>query len=95
MIRTSVLIPGFAFWLCVSAATDPRSVAAAEASSGITVNMISPGLMEDGDLPADSNVPAGRLGTFQDVSGAVQFLVSPKAGYITGANVVVAGGWKL
>ena len=72
-----------------------RSVAASEASSGITVNMVSPGLMEEGTLPADTHVPAGRLGTFQDVSGAVQFLVSRKAGYITGANVVVAGGWKL
>lgn len=72
-----------------------RSVAVSEASSGITVNMVSPGLMEDGVLPANTNIPAGRLGTFKDVSGAVQFLVSRKAGYITGTNVVVAGGWKL
>ncbi len=72
-----------------------RSVAVSEASSGITVNMVSPGLMEDGVFPANTNIPAGRLGTFQDVSGAVQFLVSRKAGYITGTNVVVAGGWKL
>ena len=72
-----------------------RSVAVSEASSGITVNMVSPGLMEDGILPANTNIPAGRLGTFKDVSGAIQFLVSRKAGYITGTNVVVAGGWKL
>ncbi len=72
-----------------------RSVAVSEASSGITVNMVSPGLMEDGILPANTNIPAGRLGTFKDVSCAVQFLVSRKAGYITGTNVVVAGGWKL
>lgn len=72
-----------------------RSVAVSEASSGITVNMVSPGLMEDGVLPASTNIPAGRLGTFPDVSAAVQFLVSRKAGYITGTNVVVAGGWKL
>ena len=72
-----------------------RSVAVSEASSGITVNMVSPGLMEDGVLPANTNIPAGRLGTFKDVSGAVQFLASEKAGYITGTNVVVAGGWKL
>jgi 3-oxoacyl-[acyl-carrier protein] reductase len=72
-----------------------RSVAVSEASSGITVNMVSPGLMEDGVLPANTNIPAGRLGTFTDVSGAVQFLVSRKAGYITGTNVIVAGGWKL
>jgi 3-oxoacyl-[acyl-carrier protein] reductase len=72
-----------------------RSAAASEAGSGITVNMVSPGLMENGILPAGKKIPAGRLGKFEDVSSAVLFLVSEKAGYITGQNLVVAGGWKL
>lgn len=72
-----------------------RSVAASEAGWGITVNMVSPGLMEEGVLPADSKVPAGRLGKPEDVSTAVLFLSSEKASYITGANLSVAGGWKL
>lgn len=72
-----------------------RSVAAAEASSGITANMVSPGLMEGGALPSNQDVPLGRLGTFKDVSQAVIFLVSEEAGYITGTNLVVAGGWKI
>ena len=72
-----------------------RTVAHTEASRGITVNMVSPGLMERGVLPKDDHVPAGRLGKFQDVSSAVMFLVSEDASYVTGTNLIVAGGWKL
>lgn len=72
-----------------------RTVARTEASSGITVNMVSPGLMEGGVLPRDDRVPAGRLGKYDDVSSAVLFLVSENAGYVTGTNLIVAGGWKL
>ncbi|MBU4254657.1 MAG: SDR family oxidoreductase [Acidobacteria bacterium] len=72
-----------------------RSAARSEAPHGITVNMVSPGLMEGGVLPADQNIPAGRLGTFADVAAAVAFLVSDEAAYITGTNIIVAGGWKL
>ncbi len=72
-----------------------RSVAASVAGDGITVNMVSPGLMEGGFLPQDQNIPAGRLGRFEDVASAVLFLVSEKAGYITGSNIIVSGGWKI
>jgi 3-oxoacyl-[acyl-carrier protein] reductase len=72
-----------------------RTAATTEAEAGITVNMVSPGLMENGGLPQDKHVPRGRLGRFQDVSHAVMFLASPEADFITGNNLVVAGGWKL
>lgn len=72
-----------------------RTAAKSEAANGITVNMVSPGLIEGGILPQNKNVPLGRTGTPQDVASAVGFLCSEKAGYITGANLVVAGGWKL
>ncbi len=72
-----------------------RSAAASVASEGITVNMVSPGLMEEGILPKDRKIPAGRLGRFEDVAHAVEFLVSEKSRYITGVNLVVAGGWKV
>jgi 3-oxoacyl-[acyl-carrier protein] reductase len=72
-----------------------RSVAASVASDGITVNMVSPGLIEGGVLPSDQNIPAGRLGKFDDVSSAVKFLVSDRADYITGSNLIVSGGWKI
>jgi 3-oxoacyl-[acyl-carrier protein] reductase len=72
-----------------------RTVAHTEASRGITVNMVSPGLMEGGVLPKDDHIPAGRLGKFGDISSAIVFLVSEDAGYVTGTNLIVAGGWKL
>lgn len=72
-----------------------RSVAVSVASSGITVNMVSPGLIEGGILPSYKNVPTGRVGKFKDISEAVLFLVSDGADYITGTNLIVAGGWKI
>jgi 3-oxoacyl-[acyl-carrier protein] reductase len=72
-----------------------RTAAQTEASAGITVNMVSPGLMEGGVLPKDDHVPAGRLGKYRDVSSAVSFFTSDEAGYITGTNLIVSGGWKL
>ncbi|NIM59473.1 MAG: SDR family oxidoreductase [Candidatus Aminicenantes bacterium] len=72
-----------------------RSVAASEASAGITVNMVSPGLMEGGILPKSKSIPRGRLGKFEDISSAVLFLVSDEADFISGTNLVVAGGWKI
>jgi len=72
-----------------------RSVAASEASAGITVNMVSPGLMKGGILPESRDIPRGRLGKFKDVSRAVQFLVAEESDFITGTNLIVAGGWKI
>jgi len=41
---------------------------------------------------AASEVPLGRFGTPEEVSGTVAFLLSERAGYITGASIDVAGG---
>lgn len=72
-----------------------RSAAVSEAPAGVTINMVSPGLLEGGMAPKAAKVPVGRLGSFADISAAVLFLTSAEAGYITGNNLVVAGGWKL
>lgn len=70
---------------------------------GIRVNTVSPGLIDAGmsePIYADpearrqrtAHVPAGRLGTAEDVADAVMFLASRRASYITGQNIVVDGG---
>ena len=50
-------------------------------------------LMEDFYKATLSAIPAGRMGAAQDVANAVVFLGSPSAGYISGTNVVVDGGF--
>jgi NAD(P)-dependent dehydrogenase (short-subunit alcohol dehydrogenase family) len=76
-----------------------RSLAVEEARHGIHVNCVSPGLIDNGHLPQEQKVwmerrvPMGRLGTAEEVARAVSFLASDLAGYISGANLAVAGAW--
>jgi NAD(P)-dependent dehydrogenase (short-subunit alcohol dehydrogenase family) len=75
------------------------SMAVEEATFGITVNCVSPGLIDSGLLPPEQEewmrkrVPMGRLGRADEVAEAVAFLVSDRAAYISGANLAVSGGW--
>ncbi|HLQ08463.1 MAG TPA: 3-oxoacyl-ACP reductase FabG [Steroidobacteraceae bacterium] len=78
-----------------------KSLARELASRGITVNAVAPGFI-DTDMTRALNeaqraalvgqIPIGRLGTPADVAGAVLFLVSPQATYITGETLHVNGG---
>jgi 3-oxoacyl-[acyl-carrier protein] reductase len=72
-----------------------RTAAAAEVVNGITVNMVSPGLIRGGALPAMKNVQEAQLGTVEDVAEAVGYCVSDEAAAVTGSNVIVAGTWKM
>jgi len=72
-----------------------RTAAVAETPNGITVNMVSPGLIKGGILPPVRDLTEARLGTFEDVAGAVTYLASDRAAAITGANIIVAGTWKM
>ena len=78
-----------------------RSLARELASRNITSNIIAPGyiqteMTEAMDLKAQEKItemiPAGRLGTVNDVSNTVLFLLSPLADYITGQVLQVDGG---
>lgn len=75
------------------------------AALGVTVNAVAPGLIDapmlrqslppENDGTAASNIPLQRLGTPEDVAGAVSFLMGPDAGYITGAVIDINGGYRM
>jgi len=83
-----------------------RTLAQAWARSGIRVNGVAPGLvdtkitkvtMENPQRLEErlKGIPAGRLGTPEDMAGACLFLASPLASYIHGQTIVVDGGRML
>ncbi len=75
-----------------------RSLAAEVAAAGITVNVVAPGLIHHPHSHQQSQarmlprVPAGRLGTPDDVTGLVHYLLDPAAAYLTGQVLTVDGG---
>jgi NAD(P)-dependent dehydrogenase (short-subunit alcohol dehydrogenase family) len=73
-----------------------KTFAVTEAPRGVTVNAVMPGVLENSiTFPDLEKIPAGRLGTFDDIAGAVRYLVSAEADYVTGSYVQVGGGWNL
>lgn len=81
-----------------------KAMAVELAPHNVRVNSVAPTfvetpmtkpLLEDETLREDtlSRIPLGRLGRVEDVTGAVLFLASPAAGLITGASLLVDGGW--
>ena len=81
-----------------------RAAALELAPAGIRVNAVCPGLIDTpalqralGRVPAReavvrAAVPLGRFGRAEEVAGAILFLASDAASYITGATLVVDGG---
>jgi 3-oxoacyl-[acyl-carrier protein] reductase len=75
-----------------------KSLAQALGPLNIRVNMVSPGILANSvELPKRPRdyIPLGRLGACEDVCDAVEFLAGGKAGYVTGVNLDVAGGYML
>ncbi len=79
-----------------------RSWALEEAQHGVRVNLLSPGIVPHEGAAADTldpkrqaRIPAGRVGTPEEVAEAALFLCSDAARYTTGADLPVAGGWML
>lgn len=62
------------------------------AKDGITVNSISPGILKTS--VAKPPTPTGGYAQFEDIENAVNFILSPASGYVNGANIEVAGGWR-
>ncbi|MFJ4132300.1 SDR family oxidoreductase [Pseudomonas cyclaminis] len=102
-----VAYPGLSHYAASKAGVNGfiRSAALELAGDGVRVNGVEPGMIAtpamgnlgDGQVNADiaSRVPLGRLGAPEDIAGAMLFLASDLAAYITGQTIVVDGGSTL
>ncbi|MEQ8813368.1 MAG: 3-oxoacyl-[acyl-carrier-protein] reductase [Thalassobaculum sp.] len=81
-----------------------KALAAEIANRGITVNVVAPGFIDTAMTEALSDaqkeklltaVPAGRLGTPEDIAAAAVYLASQEAAYVTGATIHVNGGMAM
>ncbi len=81
-----------------------KAMAAEVASRGITVNCVAPGfiatamtdvLTDDQKERINSGIPAGRMGSADDIAAAVLYLASNEAAYVTGQTVHVNGGMAM
>ena len=81
-----------------------KSLAYEVASRGVTVNCVAPGfiatpmtdkLNEDQKAAINVKIPAGRMGTPEEIAAAVLYLASNEAGYVTGATLHVNGGMAM
>ena len=81
-----------------------RTLALELAGDAITVNGISPGpfgtemnrvLMENPEVNRQflANIPLGRWGKVEEIGGLAVFLCSDEAGFITGTDILIDGGW--
>jgi 3-oxoacyl-[acyl-carrier protein] reductase len=103
--RAIPIVPGYAS-AKAGLATLTGNLAKQWNSEGIRVNAVAPGVIDtpmtapmaafpellDAEL---SRIPMGRLGTPHEIVGAVQFLASSAAAYVTGHTLVVDGGYLL
>jgi 3-oxoacyl-[acyl-carrier protein] reductase len=81
-----------------------KSLAYEVATRGITVNSVAPGfiatamtdkLNDDQKGAILGQIPAGRMGSPEDIAAAVLYLASDQAGYMTGATLHVNGGMAM
>ncbi len=69
-----------------------RMLAADTQDDGITVNAVSPYVVENSEEFPD-DLPRGRPAQFEDLQQAMLFFVDEDSGYVSGENVEVDGGW--
>lgn len=108
-VGAHMTVPGLAAYAASKAAVSTLTRAAAREymRDGVRINAVSPGPVAApmSRLPGESDdqrqarlgpqLPAGRLGTLDEVAATVLWLASPEAGFVVGHDLVLDGGASL
>ena len=72
-----------------------RALAQEMGEMGVTVNCVSPGLVQRDNRDVGATNFLGKNCSPYDIANAISFLASDKADFITGHNLIVDGGWGI
>lgn len=72
-----------------------RALAQEMGEMGVTVNCVSPGLVQRDNRDVGATNFLGKNCSPYDIANAISFLASDKASFITGQNIIVDGGWGI
>jgi NAD(P)-dependent dehydrogenase (short-subunit alcohol dehydrogenase family) len=99
-------VPGLGAYVATKAAVSAltRNAALDHVHEGIRINAVSPGPVDtpmsyrpgetraDRDTRMSRQLPAGRVGSLDEIAAAVLYLASPEAGFLIGTDLVIDGG---
>lgn len=74
-----------------------KSLSEVYAKYGITINCISPGILDNSITKPSKgikSIPVQRFATINDITNSILFLLDKNSSYINGANIKVGGGWQ-
>ena len=97
-VNATLAAPGLPGYAAAKAGLEGlvRQLALEYGPAGIRVNAVAPGMIGHAELPhVADGYPLGRVGTPADVAGAVHYLASEAAGFVTGAVLPVDGGLSI
>lgn len=72
-----------------------KALAKSEAKYNITINVISPGVIENSISKPLNAIPMKRIGLFSEMVGAMRYFLAKESAYVTGVTIEIAGGWNL
>ncbi|WP_417679731.1 SDR family NAD(P)-dependent oxidoreductase [Pseudodonghicola sp.] len=94
-ISVALCLTGFGFlYVVIRSRQAPRGIRSNVVSPGLVLTPLSAAFYQDPEVrqARERHVPLGRIGDPQDMADVALYFASPRAGYVTGQEIIVDGG---